>query len=162
MADLYTVEETSRKQLFKLLTGGNVHATIEDALHGLSARQSGIKPENVPYSIWQLVDHIRIMQWDILKICTNPEHTSPKWPEDYWPENTAPINEDEWLDCIDQIYSDRQKFTELIMDEELDIFEPFENEEDQTLFKNALWMADHSSYHIGQIILVRRLLNAWP
>ena len=161
MADLYTTQQTARRQLYALLTGGNVHATIEEAVFGLTLRQVGLKPEKVPYSIFQLLDHIRIVQWDILKICTNPEHTSPKWPEGFWHKRAAPKDEEEWLECIDQLYTDRQKFLDLIMDEDQDLFDSFENEEDQTLFKNALWLADHTSYHIGQIILVRRLLNAW-
>jgi uncharacterized damage-inducible protein DinB len=161
MADLSLVEATTRRQLLLLLNGGNSHAALTDALKGLSVRQLGAKPQGLPYSIWQLAEHIRVVQWDILKLSTNPQHRSPKWPEGYWPKTAAPKDDEEWLNCVDQIYSDRQKFIDLLSDTDVDIFEPFATEQQETIFKFALMMADHTSYHTGQIVLVRRLLNAW-
>ena len=162
MADLYTTQRTARKQLHLLLTGRNAHVSIEDALHGLPSRFRGVRLQNAPYSIWQLADHIRIVQWDFLKFCTNPEHVSPKWPEGYWSKNASPADEEEWQNCIDQILNDRQKFIDLITDQDQDMFEPFETEQEETIFRQALLVSDHTAYHIGQIVLMRRLLNAWP
>ena len=161
MADLYTTRLTARKELLILLNSGNMHVTLFDALNGIPARVRGIKPEGLPYSIWQLTDHVRITQWDKLKYCTNPLHVSPKWPDGYWSKSLAPKDEDEWQACVDQVYSDRQKFIDIIADEGQDIFEPFENEEDQNLFRQALFIADHTAYHLGQIIILRRLLRVW-
>jgi hypothetical protein len=161
MADLFVVDATTRKQLLLLLDGGNVHASLSDALYGLPSNLRGTKVHGLPYSIWQLLDHIRVVQWDILKLSTNLQHRSPKWPEGYWPKHATPVDEEEWQNCIDQIYSDRQKFTDLILDPDTDLFEPFVTEQDETLFRYALMMADHTSYHIGQIVLIRRLLNTW-
>jgi hypothetical protein len=161
MADLSLVESTARRQLLLLLNGGNSHVAFTDAVKGLSMRQLGTKLPDMPYSIWQLTDHIRVVQWDVLKLCTNMQHRSPKWPEGYWPKNVAPKDDEEWLNCLDQIYSDRQKFIDLLTDEEVDIFEPFATEQQETIFKFALMIADHTSYHTGQIVLLRRLLHAW-
>jgi len=161
MADLYTIETVARKELTKLIMGGNAHATFEEAIHGLPDKLRGVKPEGMPYSIWQLVDHIRIAQWDILKFSTNPEHQSPKWPEGYWHKNAAPKSDEEWQTSIDQIHSDRQKILDMISDRDTDLFEPFETEQAQTLFREILLIADHASYHIGEIIVIRRLLRAW-
>lgn len=161
MADLSLVESIARKQLLLLLSGGNSHVSLTDALNGLPTRLRGIKPQGVPYSIWQLTDHIRVVQWDILKLSTNPQHMSPKWPNEFWSRSAAPKDEEEWLNCLDQIYSDRQKFIDLVTDEDVDMFEPFATEQQETIFRYALMMADHTSYHIGQIILIRRLLNDW-
>jgi uncharacterized damage-inducible protein DinB len=108
-----------------------------------------------------LVDHIRIAQWDILKFSTNPEHQSPKWPDEYWPKDPEPNDEDEWSNAVDQIESDRAKFIELLEDPEINLFEPLPNERKVNLLREALLIADHTSYHTGQIILIRRLLNAW-
>jgi hypothetical protein len=162
MEDYENIDKVIKKQLITLLNGGDAHATLEDALHGLPLKLRGVKPDGLPYSIWQLVDHIRIAQWDILKFSTNPDHQSPKWPDEYWPKNAAPEDEDEWSAAVDLIASDKAKFIELLEDENLNIFEPFQTENGQTLLREALLIADHTSYHVGQIILIRRLLNDWP
>jgi len=162
MKDFENIDKVVRHQLVELISSGNAHATLKDALHNLPLKLRGIVPDGLPYSIWMLVDHIKITQWDILKFSTNPEHQSPKWPDDYWPKNTAPKDEDEWNDTIEQIESDRAKFIELLEDEEVDLYKRFENEyKDINLLREALLIADHASYHIGQIIVIRRLLGDW-
>lgn len=162
MANFDDIDKETRQQLVKLLNGGNAHATLKEALHNLPDKLRGVVPHGLPYSIWMLVDHMRITQWDILKFSTNPEHQSPKWPDEYWPTNTAPNDDDEWDDAIEQIEHDRAKFIELIEDKEIDLFKRFANEyKDITLLREALLIADHNSYHTGQIILIRRLLGDW-
>jgi hypothetical protein len=161
MEDFEDVDKVTRHQLIKLITGGNAHATLKDALHALPAKLRGVVPDGLPYSIWMLVDHIRIVQWDILKFSTNPEHRSPKWPDEYWPKNPEPKDDDDWSDAIDQIESDRANFIELLEDPKINLFEPLPNEHEINLLREALLIADHTSYHTGQIILIRRLLNAW-
>jgi len=161
MEDFENIDRVTRYQLIKLINGGNAHATLKDALHGLPAKLRGAVPDGLPYSIWMLVDHIRIAQWDILKFSTNPEHQSPKWPDQYWPKHPEPKDEDEWNDAVDQIESDTAKFIELLEDPETNLFEPLPNERNINLLREALLIADHTSYHTGQIILIRRLLNDW-
>jgi hypothetical protein len=161
MKDFEDIDKVARLQLIELINGGNAHATLKDALHNLPVKLRGVVPDGLPYSIWMLVDHIRIAQWDILKFSTNPEHQSPKWPEEYWPKNASPKNDDEWSNSIDRIESDKTKFIELLKDPETNLFEPLPNERNITLLREALLIADHTSYHIAQIILIRRLLSAW-
>ncbi|WP_448697601.1 DinB family protein [Mucilaginibacter sp. AW1-3] len=161
MEDFEDIDKVTRHQLIKLIKGGNAHATLNDALHNLPAKLRGIIPNGLPYSIWMLVDHIRIAQWDILKFSTNPQHQSPKWPDEYWPKNAIPKDDDEWDEAVEQIKSDRAKFIELFEDEEVNLFEPFQNEKNINLLREALLIADHNSYHTGQIILIRRLLGNW-
>ncbi|MCF6408061.1 DinB family protein [Chitinophaga filiformis] len=149
------------KTLEQLLTGGPTHVTFDDALKGLPAEQRGVVPEGMPYSIWQLVEHIRITQWDILEFSRNAKHESPAWPEGYWPKETAPENEAAWKECLAQIKSDLKEFIDLLKDPHADLYAPFPHGDGQHLLREALLIADHTSYHIGQIILIRRVLGIW-
>ncbi len=119
------------------------------------------KPRNLPYSLWQIAEHIRIAQWDILEFSKNANHESPKWPEGYWPEKSKPSSEKEWQKCLQQIKNDRNDFISLLEDSSENLFTPFDYGNGQTLFREALVLADHNSYHTGEIILLRRLLNNW-
>ncbi len=147
------------EEVKKLLHGGNAHAGLDDALAGLPPELRGAIPEKLPYSIWQLLEHIRIAQWDMLGFCKNPEHESPKWPEDYWVKETAPKNEAEWNESIRQIEADRKAFIELM--ETRDIYAKLPHGSGQRILTEALQIADHNAYHIAEIIVIRRLLGAW-
>lgn len=147
-------------ELINLLDKGNAHVTLDDALEGIPFEKITEQPGNLPYSIWSLTDHLRIAQWDIVAFCKNAEHTSPAWPEGYWPTNRNPSKED-WEKCLHQIRADRKEMTELIRMREASLFLPFEYGSGQTLFREALVLADHNSYHCGQIIAIRRLLGLW-
>lgn len=149
------------KSLKELLTGGHAHATFDDAIKGLPAKLRGVAPEGMPYSIWQLVDHIRITQWDILEFSRDPKHTSPSWPEGYWPENPEPPDETAWKLAIDQIKKDTKAFIQLLEAPDADLFAPFPHGDGQHLLREALLIGDHTSYHTGEIIVIRRLLGAW-
>jgi hypothetical protein len=147
------------KELIKLLEGGGAHATIKDALDNLPANLRGVKPNNLPYSIWQLAEHIRIAQWDMLEFSKDGSHQSPKWPDDYWPKESAPANDAAWDKTINQINADRDEFITLLKSH--DIYEKIPHGDGQTILREALQMADHTSYHTSEIILLRRLLGAW-
>ena len=149
------------KSLKESLKGGQAHASFEDALKHLPAKLRGVVPENMPYSIWQLVDHIRITQWDILEFSRNPKHKSPSWPDEYWPKKPEPKSDEEWHDAIAQIKSDTKEFITLLEEPDADLFAPFPHGDGQHLFREALLIIDHTSYHVGEIIVIRRLLNAW-
>ncbi len=151
--------DTLIKELVDLLAKGNAHASLDDALKDIPFTLLGEKPGNLPYSIWQLAEHIRIAQWDILEFSRNPKHISPKWPDGYWP--SAPESKVEWEKCIKQIVEDRDEFIELLKNAGNGINTPFEYGDGQSLLKEALVLADHNSYHTGEIIIIRRLLNAW-
>lgn len=147
------------EELTKLLLGGNAHVSLQDALKGLDPKLRGIKPENMPYSVWQLVEHIRIAQWDMLQFSKDADHKSPKWPDDYWPKEIAPQSDDMWNGSIKQINSDLDEFIELM--EHSDIYHVLQHGEGQTILREALQIADHNAYHIAEIIAIRRILNAW-
>ena len=146
-------------ELTKLLEGGSAHVGLKDALDGLPAKLRGIKPDKLPYSIWQLVEHIRIAQWDMLQFCKDENHKSPKWPDDYWPKETAPEDDDAWDDSLEQINNDLDEFIELL--EHSDLYQKVPGGDGQTILLEALQMADHTAYHIGEVVAIRRLLGAW-
>jgi len=150
-----------RKQLISLLTGSNAHQSFDDVVADLPAELRGIQPAKLPYSIWQLVDHIRTTQWDILEFSRNPDHKSPAWPAGYWTKAAAPADEAAWQQALDQIRQDRTAFVALLNDPQADLYTPFAHGNGQNLLREALLIADHTAYHVGQIIVIRRLLDAW-
>lgn len=149
------------EELIKLIKTGNAHVSLDSALADLSPEQRTVVPENLPYSIWQLVDHIRITQWDIVEFCLSENHTSPKWPDDYWSNNPDKVSDIAWEACIEQIHQDRERFFDLLENEEIDLLAPFPYGEGQNIFREALLIADHTSYHLGEILVLRRLLKDW-
>jgi uncharacterized damage-inducible protein DinB len=149
------------KNLKELLIGGHAHATFEQAVKELPAELRGQVPEGMPYSIWQLVEHIRIAQLDILEFSRNADYRSPKWPEGYWPKEHAPKNAAAWEESIGQIASDRKAFIGLLEAPDADLFTPFPHGSGQNLLREAMLIADHTSYHTGEIIVLRRLMGAW-
>ncbi|OKS87739.1 DinB family protein [Mucilaginibacter polytrichastri] len=146
-------------ELVKLLRGGSAHASLKDAIKDLPAELRGVKPYDLPYSIWQLVEHIRIAQWDMLEFSRDPNHQSPKWPDGYWPKEAAPADETAWKNAIHQIDLDLENFINLIQQD--DIYKELSHGDGQTILREALQMADHTSYHISEIIIIRRLFKAW-
>src|SRR5450631_2144266 len=149
------------ENLVDLIEKGNAHISLDKALENIPFSLSGERPGNLPYSIWQITEHIRNAQWDILEFSRNAKHVSPKWPEGYWPKASAPKSENAWEKCVQQIQADRTSFTELIKNAGDNLYKPFEYGTGQSLLKEALVLADHNSYHTGEIIIIRRLLNSW-
>ena len=146
-------------ELEKLLNGGTAHVGLKEALDGLLPNLRGEKPAPLPYSIWQLVEHIRIAQGDMLEFCRDADHQSPKWPDDYWPKETAPASEDVWNKSTRQINADLEAFIQLLR--EADLYKPLPHGNGQTILLEALQLADHNAYHTAEIIVIRRLLGAW-
>jgi len=159
--NLKHADEIVRKQLIKLLQEAQAHASFDEAIKGLPEKLRSVVPENLPYSIWQIVEHIRITQWDILEFSRDANHKSPKWPEKYWPKEKAPKDDKQWEDTIKQIKADQGEFVELLKDEQNDLYEPFSWGDGQNLLREAMLIADHNSYHTGEIIVIRRLLKSW-
>jgi hypothetical protein len=146
-------------ELVKLLKSGGAHLSFQEAVNDLPAEIRGIKPENMPYSIWQLVEHIRIAQWDMLQFCINESHQSPKWPDEYWVREAEPKNDGAWNKSIIQINNDLEEFIEVLKKE--DIYKELSHGNGQNILREALQIADHTSYHSGEIIAIRRMLKAW-
>ncbi len=150
-----------RQHLLDLLRGGNAHLNFEEALAGLPPNLRGSKPSGLPYSPWQLLEHMRIAQWDILDFSRNPKHVSPEFPAGYWPESDAPPEDTAWQKSIRQFRDDLKAMQDLVEDPATDLFAPISHGDGQTVLREALLVADHNSYHLGELVVVRRLLGTW-
>jgi hypothetical protein len=150
-----------REHLVELLDGGGAHLRFDEAVADLPAKLRGRRPEGLPYSPWELLEHMRLAQWDILEFSRRPDHQSPPWPEGYWPPDRQPPDGRAWQRSIRTFRRDNKQMRELVRDTDRNLFEPFAWGDGQTLFREAMLVADHNSYHLGQLIVVRRLLGAW-
>lgn len=150
-----------RKHILALLKGGNAHLTFDKAVAGLPPKLRGARPPGQPHSPWRLVEHMRIAQWDILEFSRNPRHKSPKWPDGYWPTTDAPPKSDDWSRSIKQFRADARAMQALVADPKQDLLAPITGGQGQTLLREALLVADHTAYHLGQLVILRRLLGAW-
>jgi hypothetical protein len=148
-------------ELKQLLTAGNAHATFEQAVADLPAPLRNQAVPEVPYTIWHLVEHLRIAQADILEFCLNPDYVAPEWPAAYWPDKTVPVDEAGWQAALGAIRHDQQRFIALLENPATDLFAPLAHGDGQTIFREALLIGDHAAYHTGEIVLLRRLLHAW-
>ncbi|HEY2148002.1 MAG TPA: DinB family protein [Pirellulales bacterium] len=151
-----------REQLVELMRGGNAHLDFAAAVADLPVELRAEKPAGVPHSPWRLVEHMRIAQWDILEFSRNARHVSPKFPEGYWPPNDAPPNAAAWERTVTAFQSDLQAMCDLVTDPATDLFARIAHGDGQTILREALLVADHNAYHLGQLIVVRRALGAWP
>ena len=150
-----------RQHLLDLLRGRNAHADFDTSVTDFPSRLRGLKPPGAPHTAWQLLEHMRIAQWDILEFSRSGKHKSPKWPEGYWPDSDAPPNSALWDASVAAFRRDLAEMERLVKDPSKDLFAPIPHGQGQTLLREALLAADHNSYHVGQLILLRRLLGAW-
>ena len=148
-------------ELIKLIKKSHAHVSLEEALDGLPAKQRTAIPGNLPYSIWQLVDHMRFTQKDIVEFSLSADYKAKSWPDEYWSPNKEEVTDEEWNKSLKEIDSDRDAFFELLNNKQLDLFSPFEWGEGQNLFKEAVLIADHNAYHTAEIVVIRRLLKCW-
>ncbi|MBB5344133.1 DinB family protein [Tunturibacter empetritectus] len=153
-----------RKQLIALLHGGQAHATFDEVINDFPASLRGTVLPNLPYSAWQILDHLRITQRDILNFSAPPTggYHGLKWPDEYWPKSPQPPTTNSWDQCIATIRSDAEHFHSLIEDPNSDLYKPFRWGDGQNLLREALLVADHNAYHLGELLVIRRLLGAWP
>jgi hypothetical protein len=154
-------DQSLRQHLAFLLAGGGAHAKFEDVVKGLLPGLRGKKPARFPHSPWMLLEHLRLAQWDILEFSRNPKHVSPDWPKGYWPESAAPPNSSAWDKSIRQFRRDLKVMQDLVADAATDVHAPIPWGDGQTILREALLVADHNAYHLGQFVVVRRLLGAW-
>lgn len=156
-------EDTAlREHLLYLLRGGGAHLDFEAAIADLPAGLRGAKPPGVPHSPWRLLEHLRIAQWDILEFSRNPRHVSPNFPDGYWPEGDAPPDAAAWDRSVAAFRADLRAVQDLVADPRTDLFARIPHGEGQTILREALLVADHNAYHLGQLVVVRRALGAWP
>jgi hypothetical protein len=161
MAPRMANDKPVREHLTKLLAGGQAHVTFEAAVKGLPAALRGKKPKGAEHSPWELLEHMRIAQWDILEFSRDPKHVSPEWPSGYWPKSKTPPNDKAWAKSVRAFNADLEAMRKLVEADSTDLYTPIPHGDGQTILREALLMADHNAYHIGQLVLTRRLLGAW-
>jgi hypothetical protein len=150
-----------RQHLVQLLKGGDAHAVFEDAVKDFPAALRGTVPDGAEHSPWQLLEHLRIAQSDILDFSINPEYKPREWPKGYWPETAAPPDRTAWDTCVRAYLKDREALCALVADQKTDLYARIPHGDGQTILREALVAADHNAYHLGQLLLLRRLLGAW-
>ena len=155
-------ETDLRDHIARLLDWGEAHPSFDTAVAGLPAPLRGRTPDGLPYSPWQLVEHLRITQHDILDFCLNPDYRELAWPDDYWPSSSAPPSPKAWDESVRRFGEDRAALQRLARDPAVDLGARIPHGTGQTYLRELLLEADHAAYHVGELIVVRRLLGAWP
>lgn len=150
-----------REHLKKLLAGGEAHVDWNSALKDVPEKLRGVRPTGSPHSLWEIFEHTRIAQWDILEFSRDAKHVSPDWPSGYWPKNPAPVHPADWDKTVKAFQHDVEQMVKLVMNPKTDLAAPISHGSGQTILREALLVADHNAYHLGQFVLVRRLLNSW-
>jgi hypothetical protein len=156
-----TKQISLREQIAKLLSWEDAHMSFDAAVANLPAALRGMQPAGLPYSPWQLLEHLRITQHDILDFCRNPAYRELAWPDDYWPPAPGPGSPTAWDDSIAQFQRDRAQLQQLANDPAIELEARIPHGDGQTYLRELLLAADHAAYHIGELIVVRRLLGAW-
>jgi hypothetical protein len=150
-----------REHLVDLLSGGHAHLDFEKAIANLPMTLYAAKCRGLVHTPWRLLEHMRIAQWDILRFCIDPEHVSPSFPDGYWPQGDAPLEAGEWDRSTAAFRTDLKAMIDLVADPRTNLFTPLPHGEGQTILREALLVADHNAYHLGQLVTIRRLLGAW-
>jgi hypothetical protein len=146
-----------REHLLELLEGKFAHIDLETALRDFPAAKINIRFENSPHTAWELLEHIRLAQWDIVEFSRDSKHVSPDFPDGYW--NRIDASAEDWHNSVEQVRADLQTMRELVMDKNIDLFQKIPHGDGQTILREALLVADHNAYHLGQLMLLRRMLE---
>jgi hypothetical protein len=157
-----TDDAALREQLVALLKGGHAHVTLADAVAQFPADRIGERPHDLPYSAWQLVEHIRITLHDLLEFATNSEYVELDWPGGYWPKNAVPGKDESWNATLKAIQADMKSFETLVHSPDSNLYATIPwGKNGETLLREVLLAADHTSYHVGELVLLRRVLGIW-
>ena len=150
-----------RAQLQRLLDWEDAHANFDAAVSDVPAAKRGVVPEGLPHSPWQLLEHIRRTQWDILDFCRNPGYVEPKSMKEYWPDGPVPPTPAAWDESVAAVRRDRQELRKMAADPDVDLFAKVPQGTGQTFLREIVLVADHTAYHVGQLVLTRRVLGTW-
>ena len=154
-------DKALRQHLVSLLKGGDAHATYDAAVKDFPANLYGKKPKGAAHSPWEVLEHMRIAQWDILEFSRNAKHASPEFPDGYWPTTPAPADATAWIKSVQSFRADLKAMVALAENESVDLLARIPHGEGQTILREVLVLADHNAYHLGELLLLRRLLGAW-
>ena len=155
-------DDALRAHVLRVLDWQDAHVGFEAAIEGIPPELHGTQAKELPYSPWQLLEHMRIAQHDILEFCRHAAYVEMKWPDDYWPKSPAPPNTAAWEQSVAAFRRDREALKQLVADPKVDLFAKIPHGTGQTYLREALLVADHNAYHLGQLVAVRRLLGIWP
>lgn len=155
-------DKALRSHLRWLIEEGNAHLTFEQAVGGVPPAMRDAQSAATPHSLWALLEHLRICQWDILEFCRDENHVSPEFPDGYWPTGLAGDDDGAWDDSVAAFLTNRAELVALVEDPSTDLLAPIPHGSGQTVLREALLAADHNAYHLGQIVCVRRALGCWP
>ena len=155
-------DDLLRKQLIGLLQKSEAHAGFEKSVKGVPADKMGVRPEGLPHSLWELLEHLRLAQLDILEFSESADYKPRKWPQDYWPASPQPSSPAAWQHSVQSILTDRDAFIRLLRDTDRDLYKPFPWGDGQNLLRETLLIADHNAYHVGEMVTVRQALGIWP
>jgi DinB family protein len=154
-------DKSLREHLLNLLSGKGAHLDWKDSFRGIPLKLRGVRPKGLPYSLWELLEHMRIAQWDILEFSRDAKHVSPEWPKGYWPATPAPPGAKAWEKSLKLFARDLAAMKKLAANSKTDLFAPIPHGSGQTILREALLVADHNSYHLGQVLSVRRIFGIW-
>ena len=154
-----TQDESLRNHLVSVLKGGHSHSPIDQVIAGWPAETRGSKPGDANHSAWQLLEHLRMAQWDILGFSLSADHVSPEYPDGYWPDSEAPPSDEAWDQSVSQLGKDLEAMQSLILDRTTDLHARIPHGDGQTILREALTLASHNSYHIGQLMTLRKVLG---
>ena len=155
-------DQALREHLVFLLKGGGAHVHFADAVEGFPEAKRGAFIAGLPHTGWQLLEHARIAQWDILEFSRNPKHVSPGFPEGYWPKTPVPADDAAWVKSLEAFQKDLQEMINLVKNPKTDLCAKIPHGDGQTILREALLLADHNAYHLGQLVVLRRALGEWP
>jgi hypothetical protein len=161
MAIKNSTEKALRDHVLYLLNGGGAHARFDDAVKDMPENSRGLIPAGLEHSAWMLLEHLRLAQWDILEFSRNSKHASPEWPRGYWPGTQAPPTAAAWNKSVQQFRKDLKAMQDLVANPKTDLYARIPWGDGQTILREALLLADHNAYHLGQLVDVRRLLALW-
>jgi|SRR5580704_17979581 hypothetical protein len=154
-------DKALRQHVINLLKGADAHVAFDAAVNSVPVNLRGRRPEGAEHSLWELLEHLRIAQWDILEFSRNAKHKSPEFPSGYWPRAETPPDEKAWDQSVQAFRKDLASLCELVAEGSTDLFAKIPHGDGQTVLREALVAADHNAYHVGQLVLLRRLLGAW-
>lgn len=155
-------EAALRTQLLELLRGGHAHMSYDDAVEAFPDDRLNELPPGVAYTAWHLLEHLRISQWDILEFIRNPAHVSPAWPEGYWPSAEAMAGPADWQATLAGFRADHRALEAIVEDPETDLTGELPHAKGYSVLREILVVSDHNAYHIGELAILRQVMQTWP
>lgn len=156
-----SADRVVKEQLLALLNGGNAHVTFEQAVADFPSQHINSKAPGFEHSAWELLEHLRICQWDIVEFIRNPTHQSPSWPEGYWPSSNQQADVAQWQRCLKHIRADLKALKDLAAASDTDFYSDLPHAPGYSILREILIVADHNAYHLGQLVMLRKLLGIW-